>query len=308
MQAIFLAVGASTLTFVLLHAVPGDPVRTILGEFATDEQVAALRQQIGLDRPLVEQYVTWITGAFRGDLGQSIATEVPVTQLILDRLPRTAELVALAITFGCVLGIPIGILSALNRGGVVDVGLTAGTLVFISVPSYVIGTLLVVVMGIQLRVLPASGFVSFSDDPWGHVRFLILPVVTLTLPLAASIARFTRSSVLEVVTQDYVRTARSKGLRERKVVQNHVLRTSLLPVTTVIGLRAGQLLGSIVIVETIFTWPGLSSLMFQGINNHDYPVVQGCVIVTAMLFLLINLFVDVLNGVIDPRVSVGAGS
>lgn len=307
-QATLLAIGASTLTFILLHAVPGDPVRTILGEFATDEQVEAMRQQIGLDRPLPEQYVTWLGGAFRGDLGRSIAMDIPVAQLILDRLPRTAELVALAIVFALLIGLPIGIVSALHRGGGVDAGLTAGTLLFVSVPSYVIGTLLAVLMGIQLHWLPTSGYVAFSADPAGHLRFLILPVVTLTLPLAASIARFTRSSVLEVVSQDYVRTARSKGLPERRVIQHHVLRTSLLPVTTVVGLRAGQLLGSIVIVETIFTWPGLSSLLFQGINTHDYPVVQGCVIVTAMLFLLINLLVDVFNGVIDPRIAVGAGA
>jgi peptide/nickel transport system permease protein len=308
LQAIMLAIGASTLTFILLHAVPGDPVRTILGEFATDEQVEALRHQIGLDRPIPEQYVVWLGNAARGDLGNSIAMNLPVSELIADRLPRTAELVALAIVFALAIGIPIGVISALNRGGRIDSGLTGVALLFLSVPSYVIGTLLVIVMGIQLRWLPASGYVPFGDDPIGHLKLLILPVTTLTLPLSASIARFTRSSVLEVVSQDYVRTARSKGLLERQVIQGHVLRTSLLPVTTVVGLRAGQLLGSIIIVETIFTWPGLSSLLFQGINTKDYPVVQGCVIVTALLFLLINLFVDVVNGLIDPRVAVGGGT
>lgn len=308
LQAIVLAIGASTLTFILLHAVPGDPVRTILGEFATEEQVAALRHQIGLDRPIPEQYVVWLSNALRGNLGNSIAMNLPVSELILDRLPRTAELVALAIIFALSIGIPIGVISALNRGGTIDSGLTGLALLFLSVPSYVIGTLLVIVMGIQLRWLPASGYVPFADDPIGHVKLLILPVTTLTMPLAASIARFTRSSVLEVVSQDYVRTARGKGLPERQVIRGHVLRTSLLPVTTVVGLRAGQLLGSIIIVETIFTWPGLSSLLFQGINTKDYPVVQGCVIVTALLFLLINLFVDVINGLIDPRVAVGGGT
>ena len=307
-QALLLALGASTLTFVLLHAVPGDPIRTMLGDFATDEQIDAIRRQLGLDRPLPEQYATWLGSLLRGDLGRSIALDIPVTQLILERLPRTAELVAIAIVLALLIGLPIGVISALHRGRGLDVGLTATTLLSVSVPSYVIGTLLVVFFAVQFRVLPASGYVEFAADPVRHVQFLILPVVTLTLPLAASIARFTRSSVLEVVMHDYVRTARSKGLPERLVVRRHVLRTSLLPVTTVVGLRAGQLLSSIVIVETIFTWPGLSSLLFQAINTHDYPVVQGCVIVTAMLFLLINLIVDVLNGVIDPRIAVGAGS
>ena len=304
--AVVLILGAASLVFVMLHAVPGDPVRVFVGDFATEEQVAAIRSKMGLDRPLPIQYLDWLDGVLRGDLGQSLAqTNVPVTRLIMERLPRTLEVAGVSILLGLLVGLPIGIAAALRRGRPEDVGLTASSLVTLSIPAYVSGTVLVLIFAVWLRWLPASGFVSFSDNPVRHMQLLILPCVTLASHLAASIARMTRSSVLEVITQDYVRTARAKGLSERLVLLRHVLRNSLLPVTTIVGLQAGNLLGGTVIVEVIFAWPGMSTLLFRGIETRDFPVVQGCVLVISSLFIIITLLVDILNGALDPRVAQG---
>ena len=303
--AVVLVLGAASLVFVMLHAVPGDPVRVFVGDFATEEQVAAIRSKMGLDRPLPVQYLEWLGGIARGDLGQSLALSIPVSRLILERLPRTLEVAGVSIFLGLLVGLPIGIAAALRRGRPEDVGLTASSLLTLSIPAYVSGTILVLVFAVWLRWLPASGFVSFSDNPVRHMQLLILPCVTLASHLAASIARMTRSSVLEVITQDYVRTARAKGLSERLVLLRHVLRNSLLPVTTIVGLQAGNLLGGTVIVEVIFAWPGLSTLLFRGIETRDFPVVQGCVLVISSLFIIITLLVDILNGALDPRVAQG---
>jgi peptide/nickel transport system permease protein len=306
--AVVLVLGAASLVFVMLHAVPGDPVRVFLGDFATEEQIAAVRTKMGLDRPLPIQYVDWLSGVIQGNLGQSLAMSMPVSRLILERLPRTLEVAVVSILLGLIAGLPIGIMAALRRGRPEDVGLTASSLFTLSIPTYVSGTILVLVFAVWLRWLPASGFVSFSDNPVRHMQLLILPCVTLASHLAASIARMTRSSVLEVISQDYVRTARSKGLSERMVLWGHVLRNSLLPVTTVVGLQAGNLLGGTVIVEIIFAWPGLSTLLVRGIETRDFPVVQGCVLVISALFILVTLLVDIFNGMLDPRVAQGERS
>jgi len=303
--AVVLVLGAASLVFLMLHAVPGDPVRVFVGDFATEEQVAAIRSKMGLDRPLPVQYFDWLSGVVRGDLGQSLAMSIPVSRLIMERVPRTLEVAGVSILLGLLIGLPIGITAALRRGRPEDVGLTASSLLTLSIPAYVSGTILVLVFAVWLRWLPASGFVSFSENPVRHMQLLILPCVTLASHLAASIARMTRSSVLEVITQDYVRTARSKGLSERLVLVRHVLRNSLLPVTTIVGLQAGNLLGGTVIVEVIFAWPGLSTLLFRGIETRDFPVVQGCVLVISSLFIMITLLVDIVNGALDPRVAQG---
>lgn len=306
--AIVLMLGASTLVFVLLHAVPGDPALIFLGDFGTEEQVAAVRRKMGLDRPLYEQYLTWLWDVARFDLGVSLAQNLPVSNLVLQRLPRTLEIAGLSILLAVVTGIPIGIATALRRGRFSDVGLTAGALVSLSVPTYVTGTVLVLLFAVSLQWLPASGFVNFNENPVRHLQLLVLPCVTLASHLAASIVRMTRSSVLEVVNQDYVRTARSKGASEQAVLWGHVMRNALLPITTIVGIQAGNLMGGTVIVEMIFAWPGLSTLLFRGIETRDFPVVQGCVLVISGLFILFTLIVDVVNGLIDPRIARGARS
>ncbi len=306
--ALVLVLGAATLVFLLLHAVPGDPVRIFLGDFATEEQMQAVRHKLGLDRSVPEQYVAWLVGIVRGDLGVSLAENRPVTALLLERLPRTMELTLLSIVLALLVGIPFGVGAALRRGRLPDVLLTLGALGSLSVPVYVSGTVLVLVFAVGLHWLPAAGYVPFQQDPLKHLSLLVAPCVTLASHLAASLTRMTRSSILEAIGQDYVRTARAKGLGEAAVLVRHVMRNSLIPITTTVGVQAGNLLGGAVIVETIFSWPGLSSLLFRGIETHDYPVVQGCVLLISSLFILFTLTVDLVNGLTDPRLAARARS
>jgi peptide/nickel transport system permease protein len=303
--ALALEVGAATLVFALLHAVPGDPVRIFLGDFASDAQMLAVRQKMGLDRPLPQQYFAWLIGVAHGDLGTSLAQNTAVSGMLLERLPRTLELTLASILLALLVGIPLGLGAALRRGQLPDVLLTLGALGSLSVPVYVSGTVLVLIFAVGLHWLPASGYVEFQQNPPRHLSLLIAPCITLASHLTASLARMTRSSALEVLGQDYVRTARGKGLPDAVVLFRHVLRNSLVPVTTTVGVQAGNLLGGAVIVETIFAWPGLSSLMFRGIETHDYPVVQGCVLLTSTLFILLTLIMDVVNVMIDPRLARG---
>src|SRR5215212_4612984 len=304
--ALVLVVGSASLVFVLLHAIPGDPVRLFLGDFATEDQIVAVRAKMGLDQPLAVQYLNWFAGILQGNLGESLAQQnASVGRLIAERLPRTLEVAIISVLLGLLVGLPLGLMAALRRGQPEDVGLTASSLVTLSIPAYVGGTVLVLIFAVWLRWLPASGYVAFADNPVRHLQLLILPCVTLASHLAASIARMTRSSILEVITQDYVRTARAKGLSEGRVLSGHVIRNSLLPVTTIVGLQAGNLLGGAVIVEVIFAWPGLATLLFRGIETRDFPVVQGCVLVISTLFILITLLVDLLNGALDPRIAQG---
>jgi peptide/nickel transport system permease protein len=304
--AVVLIFGAASLVFVLLHAVPGDPVRIFLGDFATEAQMLAVRQKMGLDRPIPEQYVAWLLGVAHGDLGTSLAQNTSVSGLLLERLPRTLELTLVSILLALLVGIPLGIGAALRRGRLPDVLLTLGALGSLSVPVYVSGTVLVLIFAVGLHWLPASGYVEFQQNPLRHLSLLVAPCITLASHLAASLARMTRSSVLETIGQDFVRTARGKGLGESAVLLRHVLRNSLVPITTTVGVQAGNLLGGAVIVETIFSWPGLSSLMFRGIETHDYPVVQGCVLLISALFILFTLIMDVVNALTDPRLAHGA--
>jgi peptide/nickel transport system permease protein len=301
--AIVLIIGAATLVFILLHAVPGDPVRIFLGDFATAEQMQAVRHKMGLDEPLLQQYLNWLSGVARGDLGTSLAQNTSVSGLLLDRLPRTLELALASILLALIVGVPLGIGAALHRGRTPDVLLTLGALGSLSVPVYVSGTVLVLIFAVGLHWLPASGYVDFRQDPLRHLSLLLAPCVTLASHLAASLTRMTRSSVLEVIGQDYVRTARGKGLAGTAVLLRHVLRNALVPITTTVGVQAGNLLGGAVIVETIFAWPGLSSLMFRGIETHDYPVVQGSVLLISALFILFTLLMDVVNALTDPRLA-----
>jgi len=306
LTACALIIGSATVVFLLLQSIPGDPVRMFMGDYATQEQVSAVRHELGLDRPIFTQYMDWLFGMLRGDLGTSLSLSRPVVDIIAERIPRTLELVATSVLLALLIGMPIGIISAYRRASATDVGLTAVTLLALSVPTYVTGTLFVLLFSVANRWLPASGYTSITEDPIGHFKVLILPSVTLALVLAASITRMTRSSVLETLNQDYVRTARAKGLKESKIMTRHVLRNGLVPITTTVGIQAGNLLGGTIIVEQIFAWPGLSTLLFRGIETRDFPVVQGSVLVVSALFVVFTLIVDVVNGVIDPRIADGA--
>jgi len=295
-----------TLIFLAIHAVPGDPAAVLASGgasgTATPEAIERLREQLGLDRPLFVQYLDYLRGFITGDLGTSFRDGRPVTQAISERLPNTLELVAAACLLGAIAGIVLGAVAG-RFGGVVDTLVTGFSSLVISIPVYVLGTVFVLVFALRLGWFPAGGFVGWQPDPAAHLRMLFLPALTLALSFAGVTARMTRSSVVETRRMDWVRTARSWGLPPGKVFNRHVLRNSLTPVTTAIGLEVGIMLGSTVLAERVFNYPGLSALLVDSVVNRDYPVVQGIVIVISVLFIAINIVVDVIYRFLDPRVS-----
>jgi peptide/nickel transport system permease protein len=297
---------AGTIVFLMIRLVPGDVVEVMLAEGNPSQEVLqARREALGLTRPLGQQYVLWIGGLLQGDFGQSLATQRPVGGDLATHLPRTLELVAAGVVLGMVLGIPTGIFAAIRRNTWADYVATTTSLVGLSIPNFVWGTLLLLVFGLILRWLPTAGFVSFQDDPRRHLQFLILPALTLGMTLAAVITRMTRSAMLEVLRQDYIRTALAKGLSNRAVEYRHALRNALIPVVTIIGIEVGSLLGGTVLIEFIFNWPGLSTLLINAAFKRDYPVVQAVALTIAGTFIIINLLVDVLNAYLDPRIRYG---
>jgi peptide/nickel transport system permease protein len=300
-----LALLVLTLIFSALHFVPGDPAVLLLstgdGGAPTPEAVEKVRDQLGLNQPLLVQYGQFLAGIVGGDLGDSFKTQQPVLESIGARLPRTIQLVAYATILAVIAGIPLGALAA-RRGGWVDSLVTAASSIGVALPVFVFGAVLILVFAISLGWFPAGGYVDAGRDPLGAAVALTLPALALAVGFSAQIARMTRSAVLEVQEQDWVRTARSIGLAPLVVFRKHVLRNSLTPVVTVIGIGFGTLLGSTVLVERVFNYPGLSSLLVDGVSTRDYPVVQGIVIVIALMFIAINIVVDLIYGVLDPRV------
>lgn len=304
--ALVLAAAVGTIVFLLVHLVPGDVVLVMLGESeAPPDKIAAMRHALGLDRPLEAQYLTWLGSVARGDFGRSILSGRPIGADLAARAPRSIELAAAALVLGAAAGIPLGSLAARSRGGPLDLLVGGLAVLGLTFPSFVIGTVFVLLFGLVLHWLPATGYINFGSDPLGHVRHLILPAVTLALSIMPVLLRMTRSSVLDTLSMDFVRTARAKGLGEAGILARHVLRNSLIPVITVIGLQAGTLLGRIVLVEYIFNWPGLSTLLLSGVLQRDYPVVQAVVLVVAVAFVALNLLVDLTYALIDPRIRVG---
>jgi peptide/nickel transport system permease protein len=293
----------ATAVFLLIRLVPGDPARAILGETANEEQVARVRSLLGIDRPIYEQYATWLGRIARGDFGTSVISGRPVMLDIQQRIGNTVELIVLSTIVSLLVGIPLGILAALRANRLTDYALSSFAMLGLSLPSFVVGTLMLLVFGLILRWLPPAQFVPWYQDPGQHLRVIILPVIALSASSVAVVLRMTRSSMLEVVRQDYIRTARAKGLGDRLVILRHALRNSLNPVVSIVGLELAALLGGTVIVETIFNWPGLSSLLIAGVRSRDYPVVQGVVLLIAVLTVVINLLVDLVYGWLDPRIS-----
>lgn len=293
----------ATVVFLLIRLVPGDPARAILGETASEEQVARVRSQLGIDRPFLEQYGVWLGRMARGDLGNSVVTGRPVLPDIQQRIGNTIELIVLSTIVSLMVGIPLGIVAALRANRPADYALSSVAMLGLSLPSFVVGTLMLLVFGLMLRWLPPAQFVPWSVDPGQHLRVIILPVLALAASSTAVVLRMTRSSMLEVVRQDYMRTARAKGLSGRLVILRHGLRNALNPVVSIVGLELAALLGGTVIVESIFNWPGLSSLLIAGVRSRDYPVVQGVVLIIAVLTVIINLFTDLVYGWLDPRIS-----
>jgi peptide/nickel transport system permease protein len=274
--------------------VPGDPVAQMLGEGAAVSQVESLRHELGLDRPVLEQYRAYIGGILRGDLGNSFRNQEPVSRSILQRYPATIQLAAASMLFSISLAVPFGVLGAIKRGKAADRFISVATLLGVSLPNFALGPMLILFFSIMLGLLPVSGRDGFLN--------LILPAMTLGGGMAATTTRMVRGSMLEEIRQDYVRTARAKGLSEGVVLFGHALRNGLIPVITVLGLQAGMLLAGAFITETIFSWPGLGRLTIQAIFARDYPLAQGCILTIALTYVVINLVTDLLYSVADPRI------
>jgi ABC-type dipeptide/oligopeptide/nickel transport system permease component len=286
--------GVATLVFALIHLIPGDPVQAMLGETAAPEDVAALRTQLGLDKPLLVQYAAFLRGAASGDLGRSLRTNQPVTAAIAERMPATIELALAAMAFAILVAIPLGIVAAVRARTVVDHAATTLALAGISMPNFWLGPLLAIVFSVLLGWLPVSGR--------GTTAHLVLPAITLGAPLAAVLARMTRGSLLEELSEPYVLAARARGASYARAVLRHAFRNSLIPIVTVLGLQFGAVLTGAVITETIFAWPGVGRLLIQSISFRDYPLVQGCILLIATTYVSMNVLTDLMYGVLDPRI------
>jgi len=303
LQAVVVLFGVAVATFALVHLVPGDPIRLAMGTRFDQATYEALRERAGLDQPLATQFFTWIGSALTGDLGVSFRSGDPVTLLILERLPATLSLAVASIIVALLIAIPLGTASAMKPRSFLDGAGTVLSQIGISVPEFWMGIMLILVFAGWLGWFPASGYVPFSDDPLGWLRSLVLPAVTTGLVSGSVLTRFTRSSVLEALSADHVRTARAKGLGPRAVLNWHVLRNALLPLVTVTGVQLAYLLSGVVVVEIVFAWPGLGQLALQSVQSRDYPVLQGAVLLFAFVFLVLNLVVDLLYSKLDPRIS-----
>lgn len=290
--------------FVLMRAIPGDPVQLLLGDAAEASQVEDLRRRMGLEQPLPLQFVHWLGQALRGDLGASITNGEAVLPLILERFQVSASIVLLAVLAATLVAVPAGLLAAWKQDGPLDITIVAGATLLLSVPSFWLGLLMLLWFGMQLGWLPVVGYVSFADDWRQALLYIVLPVVTLVLIETGVLTRMARASAIEVLRLEYVTHARAKGASEARVLARHVLPNAFAPTLTLIGLVLGNLLGGIAVLETVFTLPGLGRLLVDAIFARDYPVVQGCLLFTAVIYVLINLLVDLCYPLFDPRVSV----
>jgi peptide/nickel transport system permease protein len=295
----------ATAVFLAIHLVPGDPAEMLLsqGGVAPDPSaVAELREKLGLDQPLLRQYAAYLAGLLRGNLGASLIDDHSVTAEIALRLPRTLELIGAAALLALLVGLPAGTLAALRAGSISDRLLSALAGIGISIPVFVIGTLAILVFAQKLRWVPAGGYLPFARDPLQHLLVLAMPAATIAVGLAAVVFRMTRSAVLETLGRDHVRAARARGIAPATIVMRHVVRNSLTPIITVVALHLGSLLGGTVLVEYVFNWPGLSGYLVRAVELRDYPEVTGIVFTISVLFVLLNLLVDLLYAVLDPRV------
>jgi len=300
--AVPLLLGMSVLVFALMRLVPGDPAVVVLGFKATPEGVRALREDLGLDRPVVHQYVRWLGRAARGDFGLDFRQNEPIGRMILDRLPVTIELTLIATLCAAAIGVPLGVLGGHRRGGIADRAAQAIGLVGISIPDFWLGIMLILGISLGLGLLPSAGFVPLTESLWENLQSLALPALTLAISRAAVLGRLTRAAVLDVVQKNFVLYARAKGLGERAVLFRHVLPNAAIPIVTVLGLQMGYMLGGAIVVEMIFTLPGVGRMTLDAVLERNYPVVQSTVLVIGAMFMLVNLLTDIAYGVIDPRV------
>ncbi len=293
---------ASVIIFALIHLVPGDPIYVLLGDTATPDQVDALRRQLGLDQPIIIQYLRWAGHALDGDLGRSIFFQAPVASVIADGAETSVLLASMTMVWVVLIGVPIGTIAAVRHGSWLDQGLSGAAMLMASVPTFWVGLYLILIFAAWLGWLPSSGYPSVFEGGIANLRYLILPSLTLAAPNAALILRLTRASMLDVSREDYVRTARAKGIRPWQVVRRHILRNALLTIVAAFGFTFAALLSEAVVTETVFALPGIGRLVVQSILRRDYPVIQGVILVIVVLYLTINLIVDLSYRLLDPRV------
>jgi peptide/nickel transport system permease protein len=300
--AVPLLFGMSLLVFGLMRLVPGDPAVAVLGYKATPEGIKALREAFHLDEPLAQQYLRWLAGVARGDFGLDFRQNEPIGRMILDRLPVTIELTLLASACATLIGVPLGLLGGGRRGGTADRAALAVGLVGISIPDFWLGIMLILALSLWAGIFPSAGFVPFTEAPLDNLLCLVLPALTLALSRAAVLGRLTRAAVRDVVARPFVQYARAKGLGERAILVRHVLPNAAIPIVTVLGLQVGYMLGGAIVVEMIFTLPGVGRMTLDAVLERNYPVLQNSILVIGALFMLVNLTTDILYGVIDPRV------
>jgi peptide/nickel transport system permease protein len=301
-SALPILVIVSLITFAMIHLIPGDPAAAIAGLSATPEQIANIRRDLGLDQPLLAQLVRWYVNLLHGDLGRSLLLGQPVVQATMQRLPVTLALSAYALVITLLIGLSSGIIAALRQNSWVDQAAMIFAMIGISLPNFYLGLLMLIFFAVDLGWLPTGGYIAFTDDPLGWLATSTMPAISLALLLAGLLARITRSTMLEVLRQDYIRTARAKGLPKRLVVVKHALANALIPITTVVGIIVSLLISGSVVTETLFSIPGIGQLLTQAVLNRDYPMVQGGLLITTALLVLVNIGVDVCYALLDPRV------
>lgn len=293
----------SILVFGLIVLIPGDPAVTLAGEAASPERVAEVREQLGLNEPLISQYLDWLGGALQFDFGTSLFSTLPVSEAIANRLPATLSLAAVTLAFSVIVGVSVGALAALRPGSFLDRVATVGASLGVAIPNFWLGLLLIVAFAVDRRLLPAGGYETLAEGGWWNwLRFLILPAIALGAAASAEIARQTRSTLAAVLHQDYIRTARSKGLSPLKVFGKHAMKNAAIPVVTVIGVQVGRLVGGTVVIEQAFSIPGVGSLAYQSVFDGDIPMIQGIVLIAAMVVLMSNFLVDLSYGYFNPKV------
>jgi peptide/nickel transport system permease protein len=299
--AVPMLLGMSVVVFLIVHLVPGDPARAILGLNATPELIAQLREQLGLEESLVSQYVAWLGNVVTGDFGRDYSSGASISSLLGQRLPVTIELAVVALLIAIVIGVPLGIAAAVWRGRGPDTAAQGVRLLGISVPDFWLGIMLILLFSLGLGTLPSSGWVPLSEDPVGNLEHVLLPALALGVGFGAVLVRITRAAMLDVLDQDYIRFCRAKGVPERSVIFKHALRNAAIPIITVIGMQAGYLLGGAIVIEQVFSLPGVGRLVLDGVLQRNYPVVQGGVLVVGVMFIVVNLLADVLYTVLNPK-------
>ena len=294
---------ASVLIFLLIHLIPGSPAVALAGPDASPEMVARIERELGLDKPLAVQYWIWVSGLLKGELGFSYITGAPISQLIAARVGNSLQLMLAAIALALVIGFALGGLAALTKSGRLQLALAGLNALMISIPPFVTGLVLILVLSVSFKLLPTGGQVQDDGGVWDALKHLVMPAVTLAIPTAAVIARFLQTSLRQTLREDYIRTAIAKGLTPRRVVLRHALPSALAPVATIVGIQMGQLLGGAVIVESVFAWPGLARLLIDAVLSHDYLLVQDVLLLSVIVFMIMQIATDVVHALLDPRIS-----